>query len=120
MKVWIDDECFDTSLDWTFREEKAVYRLAELRPGDFWSELFAGSTVPVLAAAIVGWMRAKPGQDPDFLVDAKSVRGDGFQLDEGATVRLKLDFSDEEEDEAGPPAEGGARRRPAAKSPRSS
>lgn len=113
MKVWINDEVYDTSLDWTFREERTVYRLTQLRPGDWWAELMDGATVPVVAAAIVGFMRAKPGVDPDFLLDAKAVRGEDFELDEGETLRLKLDFSDED-GEGRPPAGGGGPEEPAA------
>lgn len=115
MKVWLGDECFDTSLDWTFREERTVYRLLQLRPGDWWREFLDGSSVPVAAVAIVGFMRAKPLESPDFLVDTKVARPDDFELDEGGVLRLKLDFSDEKEEAAttaSPPAAGGAAAKP--------
>ncbi len=115
MKVWIGDQCYDTSLDWTFREERAVYRLTELRPGNWWAELLDGSSAPVVAAAIVGYMRAKPNESPDFLVDTKAVRPDDFDTDDGGVLRLKLDFTDEQEEAAAtdsPPAGGGAAAKP--------
>lgn len=97
MRVWIGDQPFDTSLDWTFREERTVYRLTELRPGNWWMEFLDGSTVPVAAAAIVGWMRAKPNESPDFLVETKAARPDDFEIDDDGVLRLKIDFSDEAE-----------------------
>lgn len=124
MKVWIGDQVFDTSLDWTFREELTVYRLLQLRPGDWWREFLEGSSVPVGAAAIVGWMRAKPLESPDFLIDTKAARPDDFELDEGGILRLKLDFSDDAaEATESPPAAGGAaaaKRRRASQSRRKS
>lgn len=108
MKVWIGTQCFDTSLDWTFEEERTVHRLLQLRPGAWWSEFLDGSSVPVCAAAIVGWMRAKPNESPDFLVNTKASRPDDFEIDTDGVLRLKLDFSDETEEaaatEGNPPA----------------
>lgn len=126
MKVWIGAQCFDTSLDWTFEEERTVHRLLQLRPGAWWAEFLDGSTVPVCAAAIVGWMRAKPNESPDFLVNTKAARPDDFELDTDGVLRLKLDFSDESEEaaatEENPPvdAAAGEPRRRAKQSRRSS
>lgn len=105
MKVWIGQEEFPATLDWTFREELVVHRLTGLRPGDVFAELLDGSTVPAAALAIVAWMREKPGESPDFLVDAKAERPDGWKLDDAdGVLRIKLDLSDEVA--ADPPAEG--------------
>ena len=92
MKVTIKGDVFDTSLDWTFREEREVERLAGITRGQFWVKFVEGSGLPVLAAAIVGHMRAKPGEPREFLADLKPGDADG----------ITLDMSDEDEDAADP------------------
>ena len=96
MKVTIKGDVFDTSLDWTFREEREVERLAGITRGQFWVKFVEGSGLPVLAAAVVGHMRAKPNEPRDFLGDLKP--GDSAD-------GIMLDLSDEE-DEATDPTQG--------------
>ena len=93
MKVTIKGDVYDTSLDWTFREEREVERLAGITRGQFWVKFVEGSGLPVLAAAVVGFMRAKPQESRDFLGDLKP--GD-------AETGIMLDLSDEDEEKADP------------------
>lgn len=89
MKVTIKGDVYETSLDWTFREEREVTRLTGLTRGQFWGKFIEGSALPTVAAAVVGHMRAKPGEPADFLMD---LRPGDVELD------LELD------DEGNPPA----------------
>lgn len=93
MKVTIKGDVFDTSLDWTFREEREVERLAGITRGQFWVKFVEGSGLPVLAAAVVGHMRAKPSEPREFLGDLKP--GD-------AETGIVLDMSDEDDAVADP------------------
>lgn len=93
MKVTIKGDVYDTSLDWTFREEREVERLAGITRGQFWVKFVEGSGLPVLAAAVVGFMRAKPAEQRDFLADLKP--GD-------ADAGIMLDLADEDEEKADP------------------
>ena len=79
MKVTINGDVYDTSLDWTFREEREVTRLTDITRGQFWQKFVEGSALPTVAAAIVGHMRAKPGEPCDFLLDLKP--GEDVSLD---------------------------------------
>lgn len=79
MKVTIKGDEYETSLDWTFREEKEVRRLTGLTRGQFWGVFVEGSSLPTVAAAIVGHMRAKPGEPTDYLMDLRP--GDDITLD---------------------------------------
>ena len=81
MKVTIKGDVYETSADWTFREEREVRRLCGIGRGDVFTLLLEGSSLPVAALAVVGHMRSKPGVPCDFLLDLKP--GDEVSLDLG-------------------------------------
>lgn len=109
MKLTIDGKEFPSVnvRDWTFREADAVKRLTGLRAGEILPEVLRGDAMASLSFAIVGFMREKPGETPDHLLDL-------------ASGIVELDFTDgEEAGDGGPPADAAPGRR-GARSRRSS
>lgn len=77
----------------TFREMQAIKRITGLRAGEVFPALYAGDTDAFLAFAYIAMRRAGEAITEDQLLD--------LPID-----RIDLDFSEDEEADAGPPAEG--------------
>jgi hypothetical protein len=123
VKVWIKqpewpaEREYPVTMDWTFEEELAVRRLAQLYIRDVWAGILNGSTLEAaIGLGIVGVMRAEPGTDPSYLLKAHRVNPTDplttiASTDELVTVRLEFD---EPEDDAGGRQDDDARRHAAA------